>query len=90
MDHLIRYDTIKHVTRDGEHIRHVTASTLEVEATQLHLLVDVHVRQQFNRGVLREMERSITRATLVVGERENCVLGRTSGIHERDTRFFYK
>ena len=43
MDHLICNDTVEEVARDGKHVRCVTASTLEVEALKLHLLVDMHV-----------------------------------------------
>jgi hypothetical protein len=37
-----------------------------VEATQFHFLIDVHVGQQINLGVLGEMKGRITRPTLVV------------------------
>ena len=52
-----------------------------MEAAQLHALVDVHVRQQFDLRVLREMERGIARPALVVGEGEDRVLCTTPRVH---------
>ena len=90
MDHLIRNDTVEEVARDGKHVRCVAASSFEMKATEFHLLVDMHMWQQANRGVLRQMQRSITCATLIISQWKYCVLGTASRVHARDSPFLYK
>lgn len=87
--HLVRHDTVEEVRLDRQHVRRVAAGALEVEAAELHALVDVHVRHQLDLRVLREMQRGIARPPLVLGQRENGVLGVASRVHEAGRRGFY-
>ncbi len=90
VDHFVRDDTVEEVARDRQHVREVAPRALEVEAVHLHLLVDVHVGEQLDLGVLGEVERGLTGPTLVVGEWENGVLVTVSRVHVVTTRSFYK
>ena len=67
----------------------VALGALEVEAAELHALVDVHVRHQLDLRVLRQVQRGIARPPLVLGQRENGVLGVASRVHEAGRRCFY-
>ena len=72
------------------HVGRVTPGALEVEASQLHLLVDVHVREQLDLGVLGQMESGLAGPPLVVGQRENRILHTASGVHSGTFPFFYE
>ncbi len=74
VDYLVRHDAVEHARRDRQHVRCVAAGALEMEAAELHVLVDVHVREQLDLCMLGEMQRGLARPALVVGQRENGVL----------------
>jgi len=86
---LVGDDAVEEAVRDREDVGHVAARALEVEAAELHALVDVHVGQEFYFRVLGEVEGGVAGAALVVGERKNGVLGTAAGVHVRGTGFVY-
>ena len=87
--HLVRHDTVEKLRRDRENIRKVTPRGLEVEAAELHGLVDVDVGHQLDLRVLREVQRGIARTTFVFSQLEYGILGVASRVHEADRRGFY-
>ena len=52
---LVRHDAVEEVRRDWQHVRKVAPRGLEVEAAELHGLVDVHVGHQLDLRVLGEV-----------------------------------
>ncbi len=88
--YFIRDDAVEEVGRDRENVRHVASRGLEFEAAEIHVLVDVDVGQELDFRVLRQMQSSLTRPALVVGEGEDRVLHTAPRVHARSGPCFYK
>jgi hypothetical protein len=79
--HLVHDGAVEHVAGDREHAGGLGRGAREVVPPELHVLVHVVVRQQRERGVLRELEGRVARAALLLGERKRCVRGAAAGLH---------